>query len=158
MRVGNGFDVHKLVVGRQLILGGVRVPFEMGLEGHSDADVLCHAITDALLGAAALGDIGTWFPPTDPTWENAASVDFVRAAVVALAEREYKVVNVDSVIICERPRLSGFFMQMRARLAEIMRISVDQVSVKATTNEGLGFIGRGEAIAAQAVVLIEQGR
>ncbi len=157
MRVGNGFDVHKLVVGRPLILGGVAVPFEMGLEGHSDADVLSHAITDALLGAAALGDIGVWFPPGDPTWANASSLDFVRAAIVALAEREYRVVNVDSVIICERPKLSGFFGEMRSRLAGVMRVSPDQVSVKATTSEGMGFIGRGEAIAAQAVVLIEQG-
>lgn len=156
IRVGNGYDIHKLVVGRPLILGGVNIPFEFGLEGHSDADVLAHAITDALLGAAALGDIGMWFPPNEPRFENADSMKFVRTAVQALADRNYRVVNVDSVIICERPKLAKFFPQIRARLSEVMRITADQISVKATTNEGLGHIGRGEAIAAQAVVLIGQ--
>ncbi len=156
IRVGNGYDIHKLVVGRPLILGGINIPFEFGLEGHSDADVLAHAITDALLGAAALGDIGMWFSPNEPRWENADSMKFVRTAVQALADRNYRVVNVDSVIICERPKLARFFPQIRARLAEVMRITDDQISVKATTNEGLGHIGRGEAIAAQAVVLIGQ--
>jgi 2-C-methyl-D-erythritol 2,4-cyclodiphosphate synthase len=156
VRIGNGYDIHKLVVGRPLILGGVQIPFEFGLEGHSDADVLAHAITDALLGAAALGDIGIWFPPNEPRWENADSMKFIKTAVQALADRNYRVVNVDTVIICERPRLAKFFPQMRARLAEVMRISEDQVSIKATTNETLGHLGRGEGIAAQAVVLIEQ--
>jgi 2-C-methyl-D-erythritol 2,4-cyclodiphosphate synthase len=145
-----------MVVGRPLILGGISIPFEFGLEGHSDADVLAHAITDALLGAAALGDIGMWFPPSDPRWENCDSMKFVRTAVQALADRSYRVVNVDSVIICERPKLAKYFGQMRARLAEVMKVSLDQISIKATTNETLGHIGRGEGIAAQAVVLIEQ--
>lgn len=155
-RIGNGYDIHKLVVGRPLILGGVHIPFEFGLEGHSDADVLAHAITDALLGAAALGDIGMWFPPTDPRWENADSMKFVRTAVQALADRNYQVANVDTVIIAERPKLLKFFPEIRTRLSEAMRITLDQVSVKATTNEEMGHIGRGEGIAAQAVVLIEQ--
>lgn len=155
MRIGNGYDIHKLVVGRPLILGGVHVPFEFGLEGHSDADVLSHAITDALLGAAGLGDIGMWFSPSDPRWENADSMKFVRTAVQALADNNYRLSNIDSVIICERPRLAKFFPQMRARLAEAAKVSADQISVKATTNEGLGHIGRGESIAAYAVALIE---
>ncbi len=156
MRIGNGFDIHKLVKGRPLVLGGVNIPYELGLEGHSDADVVAHAITDALLGASALGDIGVWFPPDDPRWAGADSMKFVAAAVQALTERGLKVVNVDTVIICEKPKLLPFISQMRVQLAEAMRIYVDQVSVKATTAEQLGSIGRGEAIAAQAVVLINE--
>lgn len=156
MRIGNGFDVHRLVTGRPLILGGVHVPYEFGLEGHSDADVLTHAITDALLGAAALGDIGMWFPPGQSEWRGANSMEFIKSVASALGQRNYKIVNVDSIIICEQPKLAPYFPQMRAKLAENIGISLKQVNVKATTSEGLGFIGRGEAIAAQAVVLIEE--
>jgi len=155
MRIGYGFDVHRLVVGRPLILGGVRVPFELGLEGHSDADALAHAVTDALLGAAGLGDLGIWFPADDAEYEGADSLALLQQVTNTLSEREYEIVNVDSVIICERPKLSPFFEKMRERLAQAMGISFNQVSVKATTSEGLGFTGRGEAIAVQAVALIE---
>lgn len=155
MRIGNGYDLHRLVVGRPLIVGGVQIPFEFGLEGHSDGDVLCHAIMDALLGACALGDIGMWFPPGDPEYLGAESVRLLRMVTSFLHQERYVIANVDSVIICERPRMSPHFAAMRERLAGAMDIAVDRVSVKATTTEGLGATGRGEAIAAQAVVLVD---
>lgn len=155
MRIGNGFDVHRLVVGRPLILGGVHVPFEMGLEGHSDGDVLAHSVMDALLGAAGLGDIGIWFPPGDPDYQGADSINLLRMVRDFLRQERYHVLNVDTVVICERPRLSPFFSDMRQCLGEAMDMSWEKISVKATTTDGLGVIGRGEAIAVQAVALLE---
>ncbi|MCD6361519.1 MAG: 2-C-methyl-D-erythritol 2,4-cyclodiphosphate synthase [Armatimonadetes bacterium] len=155
MRVGVGLDVHALVEGRPLILGGVSIPFERGLAGHSDADVLLHAISDALLGAAALGDIGLHFPDTDPQYSGADSADLLRRVVALLAQKGWRAVNVDATVICERPKLAPHIPAMRANIAAAVGLPVEMVGVKATTTEGLGFAGRGEGIAAQAVVLIE---
>jgi 2-C-methyl-D-erythritol 2,4-cyclodiphosphate synthase len=156
MRVGLGFDAHRLVKGRPLFLGGVEVPYEKGLLGHSDADVALHALMDALLGAASLGNIGEHFPSEDKAYEGISSILLLEKVREMLKRRGYVVENVDVVIICDKPKLSPFFSQMRARIAEVLLISEDSVSVKATTVEGLGFLGRGEGIAAQAVVLIER--
>lgn len=155
MRIGNGFDVHRLVMGRPLVLGGVHVPFEMGLEGHSDGDALCHAIADAILGACAMGDIGQWFPPDDPFYEGACSLDLLRTVVKSAGEKGFRLGNIDSVIICERPKLSPHFIQMRKSLSEALGLEEAKVSVKARTAEGLGIIGQSEAIAVEAVVLME---
>ena len=155
MRIGFGYDVHRLVAGRPLILGGVHVPSELGLLGHSDADVLTHAIIDALLGAAALGDIGAHFPDTDPQWEGADSLDLLRAVLPLLVERGYTVGNVDATVVLERPKLRPHIDAMRARLAEAMGIPADRVSVKATRGEGMGFVGSGEGALAQAVCMLE---
>ena len=156
MRIGHGFDVHALVVGRPCIIGGVNVPYAKGLDGHSDADVLLHAICDALLGAAALGDIGQHFPPTDARFKGIDSRQLLRHVVALLHERGYKVVNIDSTVICELPKLSPHTMQMRALIAADCQVSLDAINVKATTTEKLGFTGRGEGIAAEAVCLITQ--
>jgi 2-C-methyl-D-erythritol 2,4-cyclodiphosphate synthase len=156
MRIGHGFDVHALVVGRPCIIGGVNVPYAKGLDGHSDADVLLHAICDALLGAAALGDIGQHFPPTDARFKGIDSRQLLRHVVALLHERGYKVVNIDSTVICELPKLSPHTMQMRALIAADCQVSLDAINVKATTTEKLGFTGRGEGIAAEAVCLIAQ--
>ena len=156
MRIGHGFDVHALVVGRPCIIGGVNVPYAKGLDGHSDADVLLHAICDALLGAAALGDIGQHFPPTDARFKGIDSRQLLRHVVALLHERGYKVVNIDSTVICELPKLSPHTAQMRALIAEDCQVSLDAINVKATTTEKLGFTGRGEGIAAEAVCLIAQ--
>lgn len=153
-RIGIGYDIHRLVEGRKLILGGVEIPFEKGLLGHSDSDVLSHAICDALLGAAALGDIGAHFPDNDPRWAGASSLDFLKHAVELITERGYKIANVDATVLAERPKLRPSIQSMRESLASVLRIDVDQVNVKAKTNEGLESIGRGEAMAAQAVVLL----
>lgn len=153
-RIGIGYDIHRLVQGRKLVLGGVEIPFEKGLLGHSDADVLTHAICDALLGAAALGDIGTHFPDSDPRWAGASSLDFLSHTVELLTQRGYSITNVDATVFTERPKLRPYVQAMRESLASILRIDVDQVSVKKKTNEGLESIGRGEAMAAQAVVLV----
>lgn len=153
-RIGTGYDIHRLVEGRRLILGGVEIPFEKGLLGHSDSDVLTHAICDALLGAAALGDIGGHFPDSDPRFSGASSLDLLAQVVRLITERGYEISNVDSTIIAERPRLAPHILAMRERLAEVIGITVDRVSVKAKTNEGLESVGRGEAMAAQAVVLL----
>ena len=153
-RVGVGYDVHRLVAGRKLLLAGVEIPFEKGLLGHSDSDVLAHAVCDALLGAAALGDIGTHFPDTDERWKGASSLDFLRHAIKLIAGKGYYVANVDATVIAERPKLKPYIQEMRQQLADVLEVGVDCVSVKAKTNEGLGVVGRGEAIAAQAVVLI----
>ena len=155
MRIGTGYDVHALVVGRALVLGGVVVPHRLGLGGHSDADVLTHAICDALLGAAALGDIGRHFPDDDPQYEGACSLDLAQQVVTILASEGWRPANVDATVICQRPRLSPHVPAMRANLADALGLPVEAVSVKATTTEGLGFAGRGEGIAAQAVVSIE---
>ncbi len=154
MRIGTGYDVHKLVEGRKLILGGVEVPFEKGLLGHSDADVLTHAIMDSLLGAAALGDIGQHFPDTDAHYAGADSIALLREVRRILAEAGYTVGNVDATLICQRPKLAGFLSEMRENIAAALNIEVGQVSVKATTEEHLGFTGRGEGISAQAVALL----
>jgi 2-C-methyl-D-erythritol 2,4-cyclodiphosphate synthase len=154
MRIGHGFDVHALVVGRPCIIGGVNVPYAKGLDGHSDADVLLHAICDALLGAAALGDIGQHFPPTDARFKGIDSRQLLRHVVALLHERGYKVVNIDSTVICELPKLSPHTAQMRALIAADCQVSLDAINVKATTTEKLGFTGRGEGIAAEAVCLI----
>ena len=156
MRIGQGYDVHKLVEGRALILGGVTVPYEKGLLGHSDADVLVHAVMDALLGAAALGDIGQHFPDTDPEYEGASSITLLRE-VGALLEREgYVIENIDATVIAQRPKLLTYRPQMAANIAETLGIAVDQVNVKATTEEKLGFTGSGEGISSYAVAGIEK--
>ncbi|HKP85562.1 MAG TPA: 2-C-methyl-D-erythritol 2,4-cyclodiphosphate synthase [Blastocatellia bacterium] len=154
IRIGIGYDTHRLVEGRKLVLAGVEVPFEKGLLGHSDSDVLAHAITDALLGAAALGDIGSHFPDTDGRWEGASSLDLLARAVEMIAARGYRVGNVDAIVMAERPRLSPHIQAMRERLAATLGVDLDRVSIKAKTGEGLGAIGRGEAMAAHAVALI----
>ncbi len=154
-RVGVGYDVHPLVEGRRLVLAGVVVPFERGLEGHSDADVASHAIVDALLGAAALGDIGAHFPPDDPAFRGASSLGFLEAVAGLLAQRQWRVGNIDATIIAQEPRLSPFVQQMRQNVSRALGIGIDRVSIKATSTNGLGFAGRGEGIAAHAVALIE---
>lgn len=153
-RIGNGFDVHRLVEGRRCIICGVDIPAERGLLGHSDADVALHALTDALLGAVALGDIGRHFPDTDPKWEGADSRRLLRAVVDMLRQRGYVAVNVDITIMAQAPKMAPHIETMRANVAADLGIDIDCVSVKATTTERLGFTGRGEGIAAQAVALI----
>lgn len=152
-RTGFGNDVHRLVPGRKLILGGVHIPFDVGPLGHSDGDALAHAICDAMLGAAALGDIGQHFPDSSPRWKNAPSLDFLRHVRALLRDRGFAIVNVDSTIELEKPRLAPFIDRMRSKVARALGITVDQVSVKAKSGEGIGEIGRGEAIRAEAVVL-----
>lgn len=156
MRIGHGYDVHRLVPDRRLVLGGVEVPFERGLLGHSDADVLTHAVMDALLGAAALGDIGQHFPDHDPAYAGADSLVLLDQVTVLLAERGWRVGNVDATVIAQRPKLASYIPQMRANLARRMGAELEQINVKATTEEGLGFTGGGEGIAAHAVVLLEK--
>ncbi|NLZ52483.1 MAG: 2-C-methyl-D-erythritol 2,4-cyclodiphosphate synthase [Thermoanaerobacteraceae bacterium] len=156
MRIGIGFDVHKLVEGRKLVLGGVIIPFEKGLLGHSDADVLVHAINDALLGACALGDIGRHFPDTDPDYKDISSIVLLKKVKNLLSDKGYKIINIDSVICAERPKLAPYIDKMRKNIAKALDISVEQISVKATTTEELGFEGKGEGISAHAVCLIEK--
>ncbi len=156
MRIGCGYDVHRLIEGRRLILGGVEIPYERGLLGHSDADVLLHAISDALLGAAALGDIGKHFPDSDPAYEGADSLELLRRIAGLLTEKGYEIVNVDATVLLERPKLRPYIDRMRERISAALEIPVSGVSVKASTEEGLGFTGREEGIAAQAVALIEE--
>jgi len=158
VRVGIGYDSHRFVSGRPLVLGGVRIPFDTGLAGHSDADVVAHAVTDALLGAAGLGDIGTHFPADDERWRDADSIELLRAAVRILEERNYQVVNVDVTVVAEQPKLRPHVDAMRARLADALAISPDNVSVKGKTNEQMGWVGRGEGIAGMAVALIDAVR
>ena len=154
MRIGTGYDVHKLTEGRKLILGGVEIPYEKGLLGHSDADVLVHAVMDALLGAAALGDIGLHFPDSDPRWKGADSLMLMRHVRELLKENGYDIGNVDATIIAQAPKLRPYIDEMRTRIAQALQVRTSQVSVKATTEERLGFTGRGEGISAQAVALI----
>lgn len=156
MRVGMGYDVHKLVEGRELIIGGVNIPYEKGLLGHSDADVLLHAISDALLGAAALGDIGKHFPDTDPKYKGADSLKLLEHVGKLLDEHLYVIENVDATIIAQKPKMAPHIQKMRENIAGALGIEVDQVNVKATTEEGLGFTGTGEGISSQAVCLIER--
>ena len=156
LRVGHGYDVHRLVEGRALILGGVTVPFDRGLLGHSDADVLTHAVMDALLGAAALGDIGKLFPDSDAAYAGADSIALLERVTALLREHGWQVGNVDATVVAQAPRLAPYIPEMRRRLAEAMGLDVDCVSVKATTEERLGFTGSGEGMAAHAVALIER--
>jgi 2-C-methyl-D-erythritol 2,4-cyclodiphosphate synthase len=155
VRTGIGYDVHQMMNGRKLILGGIEVPSESGLLGHSDADVLVHAICDALLGAAALGDIGFHFPDTDPRFAGASSLIFLEAVRKLLEERGYKIINVDSSLILERPKIAKYIPQMREKIAAALQISLNRVSVKATTHEQLGAFGRGEGAAAMAVATLD---
>ena len=156
MRIGHGYDVHRLVEGRKLVLGGVEIPWEKGLLGHSDADVLTHALMDALLGAAALGDIGHLFPDHDPSYEGADSVMLLRRVTEHLRENGFCVDNVDCTVIAQRPKLAPHIIKMRENLARAVGVELGRVSVKATTEEGLGFSGEGLGIAAHAVALIEE--
>ncbi len=156
MRIGHGYDVHRLVRGRDLIIGGVKIDYEFGLLGHSDADVLTHAIMDALLGAAALGDIGKHFPDSDPAYAGADSLTLAKNVSALLRSNGYRIINVDSTVLAQRPKLAPFIPIMRERLAAALGVSIEDVSVKATTEEGLGFTGSGEGIAAHAVCLIER--
>jgi 2-C-methyl-D-erythritol 2,4-cyclodiphosphate synthase len=157
-RIGFGNDVHRLAAGRRLILGGVRIPFEKGPKGHSDGDALAHALTDALLGAAALGDIGTHFPDSSPKWRNASSLLFLRHARKLLRQSGYEIVNVDATISLERPKLAPHILRMRKKVAAALGVKPAQVSVKAKSGEGLGAVGRGEALRADAVALIQACR
>lgn len=154
MRIGHGYDVHRLTEGRPLVLGGITVPFDRGLLGHSDADVLTHAVMDALLGAAAMGDIGALFPDTDPAFAGADSTELLQRVTRLLKENGYCIGNVDATVLAQAPRLRPYISAMREKLAGAMGIAVDAVSVKATTEEGLGFTGAGEGIAAHAVCLL----
>ena len=156
IRIGHGYDVHRLAEGYKLFLGGVEIPFEKGLVGHSDADVLLHAICDSLLGAAALGDIGFHFPPSDPQFKGISSLKLLERVVALVSEKGYSVVNIDSTVAAEKPKLSPFIQTMRARIADCVGIDKEFVSVKATTEEGLGFSGRGAGISATAVCLSEK--
>ncbi len=156
MRVGQGYDVHPLARGRRLILGGVEIPFSQGLLGHSDADVLCHAIADALLGAVAAGDIGRHFPNTDPKWKGISSLLLLQHVAKILAQTGAAVVNIDATVVAERPRLAPYIEDMRRNIAEALGVPQSAVSVKATTSEGLGLAGRGEGIAASAVALVAE--
>jgi 2-C-methyl-D-erythritol 2,4-cyclodiphosphate synthase len=158
MRTGIGYDVHPLVPGRKLVLGGVKIPFDKGLSGWSDADALTHAVIDALLGAAALGDIGQNFPPGEPEYKDISSQVLLERVVRKLAAGGWRVVNVDATVIAEEPKLGGYINDMREKLSGTMGISAGQVSVKASSNNGLGFIGGGEGIAACAIAMIEGGK
>ena len=156
MRIGHGYDVHRLVEGRRLVLGGVDIPWEKGLLGHSDADVLLHALMDAMLGAAALGDIGQHFPDNDERFAGADSMQLLRAVRDLLDREGYELVNADCTILAQRPKLMPHILQMRQNIARTLNMEIDRISVKATTEEGLGFTGDGSGIAAHAVVLIEK--
>lgn len=155
MRIGHGYDVHRLTGNRKLIIGGVEIPYEKGLLGHSDADVLTHSVMDALLGAAALGDIGTLFPDTDDAYRGADSMDLLKKVICVLQKKNYHVVNIDGTVIAQAPKLMAYVHEMRKNIAAACKISIEQVNVKATTEERLGFTGSGEGIAAHAVCLIE---
>ncbi len=155
-RVGTGYDAHKLVAGRPFILGGVIIPHEKGLLGHSDADVLAHAISDAVLGAAALGDLGKYFPDSDPKWKGADSLTLLKECVRLAQEKGWSVANVDSTIVCQKPKLAGHLPSMIGKVAEALGVSADRVSVKAKTTEEMGFEGRQEGVSAQAVVMLQK--
>lgn len=156
MRIGHGYDVHRLVEGRDLILGGVKIPYEKGLLGHSDADVLLHAVSDALLGAAGLGDIGRHFPDTDPKYKGADSLELLRQVYRKISEKGYRVGNIDVTMIAQRPKLKDYIPQMQANIAAAVETAPDRVNVKATTEEKLGFTGTGEGMSCHAVCLLEE--
>lgn len=155
MRIGMGYDVHRLTEGRDLILGGVRIPYEKGLLGHSDADVLVHAVMDALLGAAALGDIGRHFPDTDPEYEGASSIRLLEHVGRLLKEKGYAIGNVDATIVAQRPKMAPYMEEMRDNVAKALGVLPDRINIKATTEEGLGFTGSGEGISSQAIACLE---
>jgi 2-C-methyl-D-erythritol 2,4-cyclodiphosphate synthase len=155
MRIGHGYDSHRFAAGRRLILGGVEIPHERGLDGHSDADAVAHAVTDALLGAAGLGDIGRHFPPTDIQWKDADSLKLLAAVVRLLEGRNYQVVNVDVTVVTEAPKIGPYAAAMQQKVAAVLGIAPDHVSIKGKSNEGLGWIGRGEGLACHAVALID---
>lgn len=154
MRIGIGYDSHRLVKGRKLVLGGVEIPFEKGLLGHSDADVLCHAIIDALIGALGMGDIGKHFPDSDPQWKDVSSIDLLSRAVSLTSEKEFEIVWIDTVVITEGPKIASFTEEMKKNISKA-GIPFPSINIKATTNEGMGFIGKGEGMAAQAVCLLK---
>ncbi len=156
MRFGIGYDVHKFAENRKLILGGVEIPFEKGLDGHSDADVLCHAIADALLGAAALGDIGKYFPDTDQKYKDISSLLLLKHVTELLKQHHFKINNIDATLILQQPKIISYAEKMRQNISHSLSISVNKISVKATTNEGLGFIGKGEGAAALAIASITE--
>ena len=156
MRVGFGYDVHPMVEGRPLILGGIKIPYLYGLRGHSDADVLLHAISDALLGAIAEGDIGRYFPDTDPQYKNIRSTILLKKVMTRVSEKGVHILNIDATILAEKPKLSDHIPRMVKEIADVLEIETGRINVKATTSEGLGFVGRGEGIAAHAVVLVEE--
>lgn len=156
MRIGIGFDVHRLVPHRKLVLGGVEIPYAKGLLGHSDADVLCHAIGDAILGAAALGDLGTNFPATDQQYRGISSLILLEKISLLVKQNSFRVVNIDSIIIAEKPKMTPYFEQMKACISTVTNVNQQDISIKATTTEGLGYTGTGEGIAAKAVVLLTE--
>jgi 2-C-methyl-D-erythritol 2,4-cyclodiphosphate synthase len=156
MRVGFGYDVHALVKGRPLILGGVKIPYLLGLQGHSDADVLIHAISDALLGAISAGDIGKHFPDTDPQYKNIQSTILLKKVMIMMKEKGFHILNIDTTILAQKPKLSDHIPRMVKEIADTLEIETERVNVKATTSEGLGFAGRGEGIAVHAVALLEE--
>ncbi len=156
MRIGHGYDVHKLVADRELILGGIKIPFEKGLLGHSDADVLLHAVSDALLGAAGMRDIGYHFPDTDPAYKGADSLELLRQVSQKVAEKGYRLSNVDVTLIAQRPKVGKYIPQMMQNIAQVLGVAVDRINVKATTEEGLGFTGSMEGISCHAVCLLEE--
>ena len=158
MRIGHGYDVHRLVPGRALILGGVQIPYELGLDGHSDADVLVHAVMDALLGAAGMGDIGRHFPDSNEKYKGVSSMELLREVKRMLDEELFIVENIDATIIAQKPKMAPYLQEMRENIAEVLQIDISQINVKATTEEGLGFTGSGEGIASQAVCLLESVR
>lgn len=155
MRIGHGYDVHRLIAGRKLILGGVEIPYILGLDGHSDADVLLHAIMDALLGAAALGDIGHLFPDTDPAYKGISSLKLLAVVAARIREKGFEIGNIDATVIAQKPKLAPFIEAMRKETARVLQIDPDRLNIKATTEERLGFSGREEGIAAHAVCLLE---
>ena len=158
MRVGIGYDVHPLIGGRPLVLGGVLIPFERGLHGHSDADVLTHAIIEALLGAAALKDIGTHFPDSDPQYKDISSIALLQRVGTMLLEEDFTIENIDATVVCEQPRLAEYINEMCRNISEALNLNKEQISVKATTSAGLGFLGEGKGIATHAVALIDKGK
>ena len=155
MKVGHGYDIHKLVSGRKLVIGGVEVPYSKGLFGHTDADVLIHAIIDGLLGAMCLGDIGQHFPDNDPKWKSANSLDLLEVVYISLKNKGFKIINIDSTIVCEEPKLASYIPKMKKTLAQALEIREDQINIKAKTNEGLDSTGEKNAICSWAVVLID---
>lgn len=156
MRIGQSSDIHKLVEGRKLIIGGVEIPSDLGLLGHSDADALTHAVAEAVLGALALGDLGHWFPDTDPKWEGVNSQIILKETARMMDEKGYRIGNVDALIMIEKPKMAPYIEKMRKNFANALRCDIDRISVKATRGEGLGFVGRREGVLAQAVVLLEE--
>lgn len=156
MRIGQSTDIHRLAEGRKLVLGGVEIPYEKGLVGHSDADALTHALAEAILGALALGDLGKWFPDTAPEWEGVNSQIILKEVARMMKEKGYRLGNADCLILIEKPKMAPYIQKMRENFALALDCSIDQISVKATRGEGLGFVGRGEGAAAQAVVLLEE--